>query len=139
MSQKRTGFTIVPVGNQLKKQAKILSIKADGFRYQNAFEDYYEEYHHFPDWCPLGKWFDLSLYSQQFIETFHKMEQNAYFEGARLCEFTAEELQTKNISSIQFFLPIPENISYEVNLGIEKAPANVKIYGTKILFFIPDE
>ena len=35
-----SGF-LFPIGNRLKQQAKIVSIKTDALRYQRAFEDYY--------------------------------------------------------------------------------------------------
>lgn len=154
--RKNTGFTVVellivltviavfsgilfPIGNQFKKQAKILSIRTDALRYQSAFLDYYEEYHRYPDWCPLEQWFDISLYFSKFLDTFggKKTEDNAH--GIIFCEFNAQELTSKNCSCIQFFLPNSGDIFYSVKTGIEEAQRGKKIYGTTVLFFIPEE
>ena len=129
-----SGF-LFPIGNQLKKQAKILSIKTDAFRYQQAFEEYYEEYHRYPVWCPLNQWFNLSEYFQQFINTFYGEKTNDNPEGIYFCEFNAQELTSLNCSQIQFFL----SESNATRTAISQVPPGTKIYGTKILFSIPEE
>lgn len=151
-----TGFTIIEllivltvvvifsgilfsIGNQFKKQAKLLSIKTDALRYQAAFEDYYKEYHHYPKWCPLEQWFDLSLYFSRFVKAFSGEKSEDNVEEIQFCEFNAQELISKNCSSIQFFLPNYKDVSYAMKIGLEKAPSGTKIYGTNVLFFIPEE
>lgn len=154
--RKNTGFTIVellivltviavfsgilfPLGNQFKKQARILSIKADALRYQSAFEDYYEVYQHYPQWCPLEQWFELSSYFSNFVDTFCGEKTADNPEEIRFCEFNAQELTSKRCPPMQFFLPNLKNKTNVVKTGIAKAPAGKKIYGTKVLFFIPEE
>ena len=153
---RNTGFTIVellivltvmavfsgilfPLGNQFKKQANILSIKTDALRYQTSFVDYYEEYHHYPRWCPLDQWFDLSLYFPKFIADFCGEKTADNPEEARFCEFNAQELTSQHGPSIQFFLPSTKNNANSVKTAIAKAPIGKKIYGTKVLFFISEE
>lgn len=152
LNRKDAGFTIVellvvltvisvlsgflfPIGNQLKKQAKILSIKTDAFRYQQAFEDYYEEYHRYPVWCPLNQWFDLSLFFFNFIDSFYGEKSNDNPARIHFCEFNAQELTSLNCSPIQFFL----SGSNAIRTAISQVPSGKKIYGTKVLFFIPEE
>ena len=154
--RKDTGFTVVellivltiiaifsgilfPLGNQFKKQARILSIKTDALRYQTSFDDYYEEYHHYPNWCPLDQWFDLSLYFPKFIADFCGEKTADNPEAVRFCEFNAQELKSQHGPSIQFFLPSTKNNANLVKTATAKAPMGKKIYGIKVLFFIPEE
>lgn len=120
-------------GQQAKDQANLLSRKADGLRYQEAFLNYYQTYQRFPDIFPIDRWFNLADYAKPFVDILSGQSRTADNpDSIAFGEFTAEELLAKNVTSVRFFLR--KNASLK-----EALPSHVKtheIYGTDVLFYL---
>ena len=127
-----SGFSF-HLGQQAKNQSDVLSQKADGFRYQDAFLNYFQAYKKFPAAFPVDRWFNLADYASHFIDIMSgqtKTTDNP--DGVAFGEFTAEELLNRHVPHIQFFL--------RKNVPLKDAiPVNIKpseLYGTDVLFYL---
>lgn len=127
-----SGFSL-HFAQQAKGQARLLSKKADALRYQEAFLSYFQTYQHFPSVFPVDCWFNLADKANSFIDILsgkNKTADNPL--GIDFGPFTPEELLTKNIPSISFFLrknvPLQDAILPSFNIS--------EVYGTEVLFYL---
>ena len=127
-----SGFSF-HIGQQAKNQADLLSKKADGLRYQEAFLNYFQTYHRFPSAFPTDRWFNLADSAGLFIDILSGQNKTAENpEGVAFGEFTAEELLTKSIPDIRFFLrkntPLQSAIASNIKVS--------EVYGTDVIFYL---
>ncbi len=150
MKKKTSGFTVIellvvlvvvsvlmgavfPLGSQLRKKALLLSKKTDALRFQAAFMDYFQQYHHYPECFPIDSWFDLSLCFQKFIKEFsgnQSTKDNP--ESIQFCTFTAQELATSKVESMHFFLCI-DTTPLQASQVLD---SKKEIFGTRVLFYV---
>ena len=125
-----SGFSF-HLGQQAKTQASLLSQKADGLRYQDAFLSYFQTHQHFPSAFPTDCWFNLADKANLFVDILSgQIKTTDNPECIVFGEFTAEELLNKSIPSIRFFLR--KNVPLTSAIGSNSKASEV--YGTDVLF-----
>ena len=127
-----SGFSFY-LGQQAKDQAGILSKKADGLRYQEAFLNYFRTYQKYPAAFPVDRWFNLADKASPFVDILSgqiKTDDNP--NGIEFGEFTAEEILNKNIPSILFFLRKNTPLKNAIASNFKAS----EIYGTDVLFYL---
>lgn len=121
------------LGQQAKNQANLLSKKADGLRYQEAFLNYFQTHQRFPSAFPTDRWFNLSDKATLFVDILSGQIKTADNpNGTAFGEFTAEEILTKKITDLKFFLR--RNTSLQNAIASSFNPSEV--YGTDVIFYL---
>ena len=128
------GF-LFPIGDKFCQKARSLSQKVDGMRYQSAFVEFFRHHHHHPSCFPKDEWFNLASFFGVFVDTFSgQIRTYDNPEKIEFCELNAQEVATRKIADIYFFLRDKTNVSE----AVERMPKTMQIYGSRVMFYIID-